>query len=93
MRIEVSDAARRDIVAAFLFLRERNPKAAQSIRSAVRRAVLSLKRFPNRGRLGQKREFRELVVGRTPYIVVYAVIDDVVFVTRIRHTSQDPAPD
>lgn len=92
MRIEVSDAARRDLVAAFDYLAERSPKAALATRSAIRKAVLSLRKFPNRGRQGEMPGARELAVRGTSYVIVYSTSDSEVLVARIRHTRQDPAP-
>lgn len=92
MKVEVSDAARRDLAAAFTYLAERNLRAAQSTRSAIRNAILGLRQFPNRGRLGESPGTRELIVGKTPYVVVYSVSAITVFIARIRHTRQDPSP-
>lgn len=91
MKIEIARAASRDLEAAFDYIVERNPPAARKIRSAIRRAILNLRQLPQRGRHGQDGT-RELVVRGTPYVVVYAVRDDVIFVARIRHTSRDPSP-
>ena len=92
MKIEVSAAARKDLAAAFDYLAERNPKAAQATRSVIRNAILGLKQLPNRGRPGQIDGTRELLVRGTPYVIIYSVSDEDVLVARIRHTSQDPSP-
>lgn len=44
--------------------------------------------FPNRGRVGKKEGTSELVLSPLPYIVVYQVRDDVIFVVRILHGAQ-----
>lgn len=93
MRLEVAQAAIRDLQAAFDYLRERNPLAARSTRSAIRRAILSLEHFPERGRRGVIEGTRELVVRGAPYVIVYSVAGDTIFVARVRHTSQDPSPE
>lgn len=92
MRVEISDAARRDLSTAFIYIAERNPRAARATRSAIRNAMLGLRQFPNRGRPGKAPGTRELVVSKTPFVVVYSVSETVVFIARIRHASQDPAP-
>ena len=92
MKVEVSDAARRDLAAAFVYLAERNPRAARATRSAIRNAILGLRQFPNRGRPAESPGTRELIVGKTPYVVVYSVSASVIFIARIRHTKQDPIP-
>ena len=44
--------------------------------------------FPHRGRPGKKEGTRELVLSPLPYLVVYAVRSDVIFVVRILHGAQ-----
>ena len=80
------------MVSAAAFLREDNPRATEKVHAAIERALDSLSDFPNRGRSGPVEGTRELVVRGAPYVIVYSVADDVVFVSRIRHTSQDPSP-
>lgn len=52
-------------------------------------AACSLKQFPHRGRVNQEADARELVMTPLPYIVVYRVLESVVEIARIVHTSQD----
>jgi toxin ParE1/3/4 len=44
--------------------------------------------FPNRGRLGKQDGTRELVLSPLPYIVVYTVRGDVIYIIRILHGAQ-----
>ena len=44
--------------------------------------------FPNRGRLGKKEGTRELVMSPSPYVVVYTVRGDAIYVVRILHGAQ-----
>jgi len=44
--------------------------------------------FPHRGRPGKKEGTRELVLSPLPYIVVYAVRGDVIYIARILHGAQ-----
>ena len=48
----------------------------------------SLLTFTNRGRPGKKEGTRELVMSPLPYIVVYTVRGDAVYVVRILHGAQ-----
>jgi len=52
-------------------------------------AARSLKRFPNRGRVGHKEGTRELIVAPMPYIIVYGVEAEVVHIYRVIHTSRE----
>ena len=51
-------------------------------------AVETLTQFPFRGRAGRLPDSRELVVARTPYVVVYRVDGDEVVILRVRHGAQ-----
>jgi plasmid stabilization system protein ParE len=44
--------------------------------------------FPNRGRPGKKEGTRELVMSPLPYIVIYTVRGNEVYVVRILHGAQ-----
>ena len=55
---------------------------------ALYEAPATLLMFPNRGRLGKKEGTRELVMSPLPYIVVYTVREDAIYVVRILHGAQ-----
>jgi toxin ParE1/3/4 len=61
---------------------------AQDLVRAVYDAPTGLLTFPNRGRPGKKEGTRELVLSPLPYIVVYKVVSDTIFVVRILHGAQ-----
>lgn len=44
--------------------------------------------FPNRGRLGKKKGTRELTLSPFPFIVIYQITTDVIYITRILHGAQ-----
>jgi toxin ParE1/3/4 len=56
---------------------------------AMREAILSLRKFPHRGRPGAVEGTRELLHERLPYIVAYRVREDDVEILHIWHASQD----
>jgi len=53
------------------------------------KAVRSLKQMPQRGRIGQTPGTRELVMAPLPYIIVYGVEPDMVYIFRIRYAAKD----
>lgn len=55
------------------YLRDHHPSLTQPTIRKPYDVVYSLKRFPNRGRIGHKEGTRELIVAPTPYIIVYGV--------------------
>jgi len=64
------------------------PDRASELLRRVYDAPAALLTFPNRGRPGNRTDTRELVLAPLPYVVVYTVRDDVVFVVRILHGAQ-----
>ena len=62
-------------------------RATELVR-AIYQAPASLLEFPHRGRPGKKAGTRELVISRLPYLVVYTVRGNAVFVVRILHGAQ-----
>ena len=92
MIVQLSTRAKAEFNSALAFLLEESERAAEDLRQRIEAAVDSLKDLPNRGRPGHMAGTRELLVRKTPYVVVYLVEDQIVRVIRIRHTRQDPAP-
>lgn len=64
------------------------PEQAPDLIRRLYDAPSTLLTFPNRGRPGKKDRTRELVLTGLPFIVVYTVRGDVVFVVRILHGAQ-----
>ena len=62
----------------------RTPELIRSVYDAP----TSLLTFLNRGRHGKKDGTRELVLSQLPYVNVYAVRQDVIYVVRILHGAQ-----
>ena len=63
------------------------PAAAERLAIRIVAAVETLRNYPHLGRAGAQPGTRELVVGRTPYVVVYR-LDDRITVTTIWHGAQ-----
>jgi toxin ParE1/3/4 len=79
-------AADLERIADYLF--EHTPDRAERLVRALYEAPATLLMFPNRGRPGKKEGTRELVMSSLPYIVVYTVRGEAVFVVRILHGAQ-----
>lgn len=65
-----------------------NPLAAISQDEQIERQVDMLMQHPRMGRPGRKKGTRELVISRTPFIVVYRVKGTRIEVVRLLHSSQ-----
>ncbi len=70
------------------YLLQHTPEHAARLVRALYDAPATLLTFPTRGRLGKKEGTRELVMSPLPYILVYAVRGDAVYVVRILHGAQ-----
>lgn len=89
MRIRWTPAAADDLQHIHDYLCEHEPNLARPTVIALREAILSLRKLPNRGRPGAVEGTRELLHDRLPYIVAYRVKEDVVEVLHIWHPSQE----
>ena len=89
MELRWTAAAADDLehIADYLF--EKTPENAEKLIRRIFDAPSLLKTFPNRGRSGKKQGTRELVISSLPYVVVYQMTGDVLYVVRILHGAQD----
>ena len=88
MQLRWTQEAANDLDRIAAHLRLDAPDRATNLIRHVYDAPTALLTFPNRGRPGKKEGTRELVLAPLPYVVVYTVRDDVVFVVRILHGAQ-----
>lgn len=93
-RIDWSAAARRDFRDLTEWFSDRNATVAERVADAIEESVARLEQMPRMGRAGRVAGTRELVVPRTPYIVIYRLQEgeDRVIVVRILHTSRKWPP-
>lgn len=70
------------------YVHQFDPVAAERLGQRLFDAGQSLAHFPNRGRpaSGGRRE----IVTVPPYLLRYAVVNDVVYVTEVRHSARQP---
>jgi toxin ParE1/3/4 len=88
VKVEWLLVAARDRENQLTYVGERNPRAAIEIGDAVEAAVRRLLDHPRVGRLGRVHGTRELVVGGTPYLIIYRVESDAVVILRLLHGAQ-----
>ena len=75
------------------FIHQYNPRAAARVQAEIIRRVASLERFPRSGRVGRQPATRELVIGGTPYVVIYAISDAVIQIVHVVHGAQRWPPE
>ncbi|WP_025090842.1 type II toxin-antitoxin system RelE/ParE family toxin [Brucella intermedia] len=63
--------ARANRTDAIAYIAGKNPRAALDQLDEIERQTDMLMDYPDMGRVGRKRGTRELVVNRTPFIIVY----------------------
>lgn len=92
MRLRWSAGAVHDLenIADHLF--EKTPQHGPRLLREIFDAAAALTTFPNRGRSGKKAGTRELVVSSLPYVVIYQVSGEFVYVVRILHGAQEWPP-
>lgn len=89
MRIRWTPTAAADLQNIYDYLREHEPHLANPTIIEIRKAALSLKKFPMRGRHGREEGTRELLHRRLPHIIAYRVRTDAVEILHIWHPAQD----
>ena len=92
--VAVSREARKDLIGIRVYIRDElcNPSAAQRIMTELKKSVLSLERFPGRGKpldalVPVHTEYRYLVCEN--YCIFYLYSEEDVIVVRILHQRQD----
>jgi addiction module RelE/StbE family toxin len=68
-----------------------NPEAARQIAKRLLDATETLLEYPRIGRVGEDEDSREWQVDKTPYLLVYAIRDEVIEVWRVWHLARDPS--
>ena len=70
------------------YIAEENPLAAIEQGDRIANHVDNLLQHPEMGRAGRKKSTRELVVPRTPFIVVYRIKGEKIEILRVLHGAQ-----
>ncbi len=83
--LAVASQNRRDQI---LYIAERNLPAAIAVGDAIEDSLARLADFPRSGRPGRVKGTTELVVNRTPFVIVYRVEADAVVILRLLHGAQ-----
>ena len=89
MRVRWTPAAADDFENIANYLFEQPPENAARLIREIYRAPKGLESFPKRGRVGKKEGTRELVLPSLPYVIIYRVTSESVYILRVLHGSQD----
>ena len=90
MPVEIvwSPLARARLQAIRAFVARDKPDAAARLATRIVAVVEALRNHPYLGRAGAEPGIRELVIGGTPYIVLYRVRGNRITITTIWHAAQ-----
>ena len=88
MRLRWTEGAARDLENITYYLLDSTPQHGPHLVRSIYAAIAALPRFPNRGRVGKKAGTLELVLPSLPYLVVYQIAGEVIYVVRILHGAQ-----
>jgi addiction module RelE/StbE family toxin len=80
--------ARQDLQLLRAYIARENPAAAARVARRISAATRRLGQYPYLGRTGRQAGTRELVVPRTPYVVIYVVFEDRLEIVRVLHGAQ-----
>jgi len=90
LKIVWAPQAEEDLAEGVVYIARDSVTADLEVEDRVLQAVERLADHPFMGRPGRLSTGRELVVARTPYVVIYEVGPGLVEIMRIWHTSQAP---
>ncbi|HTX75389.1 MAG TPA: type II toxin-antitoxin system RelE/ParE family toxin [Terracidiphilus sp.] len=88
MKLRWSKRAIRRLASIHDYVAKDSPEAAARVAAAIVEAALRLEEFPLMGRVGRIEGTRELVVSGLPYILPYRIVDDVIQIASVIHTSR-----
>lgn len=71
------------------YIAQDNPFVAVRVGDEIERQVETLLQYPKLGRTGRKNGTRELVIAGTPYIAIYKIRVDAIYILRILHGARD----
>ncbi len=89
MKIVWTEDALQQLDEARDYIEIENPRAAARLIDQIEISVNRLRVFPFLGRSGLRPTTRELVITNTPYIVVYLVQGDDVYILAVIHGATD----
>jgi plasmid stabilization system protein ParE len=90
MRVRYTRQALADLVTIADYIRERNPRAAVKVETAIRSSIDLLADFPRLGRDRPDLEARALGIARYPYTAYYRIEDEEVWIVHFRDDRRKP---
>jgi addiction module RelE/StbE family toxin len=90
VHVEWTKGAQRNLDAIEAYIAHDNPKAAAKlVLKIVKRTFSQLSKHPSSGKHGRIDGTRELIFTEFPYIVIYTVQNEILYILSVFHTSQE----
>ena len=77
-----------DLGQAYGYIAEGNPQSAGAVIERIEQGINTLCKYPHIGRRGRLEGTQELVIARTPFIVVYRPHQSFLWILNVLHTSR-----
>jgi toxin ParE1/3/4 len=91
MRLRWLPAAARNRFEQLNYIAQYNPYAAIRLDEEIEKQTNQLQTFPELGKVGRVQTTRELMINRTPFVLIYRILDNEVQLLRLlRHEQQWP---
>ena len=88
MKIKLTKLVAQDLQSTKDYISQDKPDAALAVVKRAIEAIENITAFPSMGRSGRLPHTKELVVSGTPFIIVYQVKQDTLYIARIIHTAR-----
>lgn len=88
MKIRWTSIAARDLESVHEYVSEDSPTRADALVDRILSGVEVLERYPQIGRVGRVEGTRELVIGGTPFVVVYRVRHEQIEILSVLHAAR-----
>ena len=89
MKLVWTQAAVNDLEQLIRYIQQSSPEAAQRVAAEIVNTLTRLPTFPSRGRKREEDHGREIVFAPWPYVAVYEVNGETLYIKAIRHISRD----
>lgn len=91
MKVVWTDGAAEDLISIVDYIRKDSEDAGRRVAKTIYERAMSLGAFPHKGHRRRSEDGYELVCRPWPYVIIYEILDEAVFIEGIIHTSRDRA--
>ena len=88
MKLRWAEPAANQLDQAYTYISERNSQAADSITQHIIDVTEMLANHPEAGRRGRTPDTREFAVPGTPFLIVYSIAEDTLWILAVYHGAR-----